>query len=90
MHNLAIVFDSCIKLNDILILLDAYYKHMNLDPKPTKTEVNQFFMIFMLYIMIRFIDLVLLIHKPPSFLLVLLVYYLFSHSLYIGDIYMLF
>ena len=40
MHNLAIVFDSYVKLSVVLILLNAYCENMNLNHEPTKAEVN--------------------------------------------------
>ena len=36
MHNLAVVFDSYVKLSGMLILLDAYYENMNQDLEPTR------------------------------------------------------
>ncbi len=41
MHNLAAVFDPRVKLNGVLILLDAYCENMIQDPEPAKIEVKQ-------------------------------------------------
>ena len=41
MHNLAAIFDPCVKLSGILILLDAYCENMNQDLEPTEAEINQ-------------------------------------------------
>ena len=36
MYNLAVIFNLCIKLSNILILLNAYCKNMNQDPEPAR------------------------------------------------------
>ena len=41
MHNLAAVFDPRVKLNGVLILLDAYAENMNQDAESAKDEVRQ-------------------------------------------------